>query len=120
VLRDGGRLLRAALQLPGLLRPVPQHLDRIQDVRSLRQDGIADLLRPVELLVHRLEHVGEGDEGLHAGVPGLRLQRLRERLRPQQRVALAAEPALGAWRSSAERRRARPGSSVSSLAHRRM
>ena len=64
-------LLGRGLQVTGLLRLAPQTLDRFNHIALLRQEGVADLLRPVELVAHHVEHVGKPDQGLHARIPGL-------------------------------------------------
>ena len=46
-----------------------QALDRVHHVRLLRQHRIAELLRPIEILVHHVEHGRRRHERLHARVP---------------------------------------------------
>ena len=49
----------------------PQTLHRIHDIRLLRENGIAQLLRPVELFAHHRQHARCSNQGLHAFVPAL-------------------------------------------------
>ena len=80
--RDGGLhddlLLRGALELPRRLGAGAQALNGGEHVLLLSQEGVAELLKPVELLVQHREHLGEEDQRLHAVVPGLLLQRFVE------------------------------------------
>ena len=59
-----------------MLRLRTQALHGVEHVLLLGQEGIAELLRPLELVGHRLQHLGKGDQRLHADVPGLGLDRL--------------------------------------------
>ena len=51
-------------------------------------ERIAEVLHPVEVLVHLLEHLGEAADRFHAGVPVRRLQGLLERGALQRCVLL--------------------------------
>jgi len=55
-------------------------LHGIHDILLLREEGVAELLRPVELLVHHRQHVGKRDQRFHARVPGFFLDGLRDRI----------------------------------------
>jgi hypothetical protein len=70
------------------LGPRAQALDGIHQVLLLAQEGVAELLRPVELVIHHGEHLREEDERFHAVVPRLRSQRVIERTALQIRVGL--------------------------------
>jgi hypothetical protein len=52
-------LLLVRLEVPRLLRSRPQPLHRRQHILLLGEEGIAQLLRPVELVVHRLTRLGK-------------------------------------------------------------
>ena len=93
ILRDRHGLLRAAGQRARRLRPPAQNLHGVEHILLLLEDGVAQLLRPFELVVHHLQHVREGHERLHRGVPALRLQRLRQRLALQRCALGLSEPA---------------------------
>ena len=54
----------------------------------LRQEGVAELLRPVELLAHHRQHLRKHGERLDRRVPGLALQRVFQRLALEARVRL--------------------------------
>ncbi len=56
-------------QVPGGVGLVPQALDGVDHVGFLQQVGIAEILGPVEVLVHPRQHLGEGHQGLDARVP---------------------------------------------------
>ena len=57
LLLDRDRLLLGRRQLVVGLRLRAQPLDRVHDVRLLRQHRVAELLRPIELRAHHREHV---------------------------------------------------------------
>jgi hypothetical protein len=86
-------LLLGILQRALGRRLAAQGLGRRQHVLLLRQEGIAQLLGPVDLLAHHRQHLRKDRERLHAGIPGLPLQRILEALAFQIRMAL--DPALG-------------------------
>src|SRR4029450_13669404 len=52
------------------------------------EERVAEILRPVELLVHHSPPPREGAEGFHAVVPGLLLERLVELVALEIRVGL--------------------------------
>ena len=54
------------------LRPLPEALDSVHDVRLLRQHCVSELLRPIELIAHHLQHRGRRCQRFDAGVPALR------------------------------------------------
>ena len=57
------------------LRLRPEARDSVHQILLLAKEGIAELLRPVELVVHHRERLGKGHQRLHAVVPSLLLQR---------------------------------------------
>ena len=89
----GHRLLAGRLQLVVGLRLHTQALDRIHDVGLLRQHRVAELLRPVELVAHHVEHVGRGRERFYAVVPVLLVDRRLERVALESLVGIG--PAVG-------------------------
>ena len=89
--RDG--LLLGRLQLAVGLRASTQSLDRVHKLRLLRQHGVAELLRPVELVGHHGEHVRDLGERLHAVVPALLGERSRQCFALEAVVRL--RPAVG-------------------------
>jgi len=66
-------------------------------VVPVRQQGIAELLGPFQLVVQQCEHVREGHQRFHRGVPGLRLQRLCQGVAFQRTVVGLRQPALGLY-----------------------
>ena len=87
------RLLLAALQVARVLRLGSQTLHGVHDVLLLREEGVAQLLRPVELLVHHRQHVRKRDQRLHGRIPGLLLHLLRNGVALDLRMLLG--PARG-------------------------
>ena len=69
-------LLRVALEVAVVLGQLAHALNRVEHILLLAKECIPQLLGPVELLVHHLEHVGEGHERLDADVPRLVLDQL--------------------------------------------
>ena len=67
------RVLRASAGLQRARRSGlrAQPLDRRRDIGLLAEQRVAQLLRPVELVVHLLQDGREGDQRFHADVPGL-------------------------------------------------
>src|SRR6185436_14294922 len=65
----------------------------IEHFLLLRQERIAQLLRDVEFLVHRRQHLRKRGQRLHARIPFLLLQSVFERLLLQPRIRLC--PARG-------------------------
>ena len=66
-------LLLGRLQVAFGLRLGAQALHGVHHVLLLREERVAELLGPVELLVHHREHLRERDQRLDARVPGLAL-----------------------------------------------
>ena len=89
--RDG--LLLGRAELVAGLGPRAQPLNRVHYVRLLRQHGVAQLLRPVELAAHHLEHRRRRGERLHAVIPLLLVHRRLE-IRAGE-VLVGLDPALG-------------------------
>jgi len=50
-------------------RGLPQALHGVHDLAFLREERLAELPGPVELLVHAGEQLGKGEQGLDARVP---------------------------------------------------
>ncbi len=73
-------LLRGRLQVPGRIGLGTQTLHRIHHVLLLRQESVAKLLRPVEILVHLLQHLRHGGERFDCRIPGLLRHGILERL----------------------------------------
>ncbi|OIQ82789.1 hypothetical protein GALL_354280 [mine drainage metagenome] len=82
-------------QRAGLARPVAQPLDRIHHLRLLRQEGVAQLLRPAQLAVHHLQDLREGQQRFDARVPVLRLQGGGQLIATKAGVAGNLQPARG-------------------------
>ena len=87
-------LLLRRLQLIRRLRPLAKPLNRGHHILLLSQNRITELLRPIELLAHHLQHLGEGYQGLYARVPGLLLQRRSELFALQRGVLRVFRPTL--------------------------
>ena len=92
VLRDD--LLRVALQGSRRLRSASQRLHRGKHVALLRQECVTQLLCPVELIAHHLQHGREGYQRLHACVPVLPIERLEQCIALQVHVAWLRKPAV--------------------------
>src|SRR5579862_503070 len=71
---DGDRLLLGALEIACLFRHEAQALDRVHHVILLGQEGIAELLGPVELVVHHGEHRRKRGQRLYTWIPALLLE----------------------------------------------
>jgi hypothetical protein len=69
-------LLFIGAQVAGLLGLGAQELHRIHDVLRLAEKGVAQIAHPFGLFAEHGEHLREGDQRLHAGVPGFVLHRL--------------------------------------------
>lgn len=65
------------------LRPAPQILYRIHYLRLLGKKCVAQRLQPLQVLVHAREHMREGQQGFHAGIPVL-IHRRPYRIFPAQ------------------------------------
>ena len=63
-----------------------QVLDRGDHLFFLQQEGIAEILRPLQVLVHAAEQLGESHQRLHAGIPVLILHRGHGILAAQARM----------------------------------
>ena len=59
---DRDRLLLGGSELAVGPRARAQPLDRVHDVRLLGQHGVAELLRPIELLAHHVQHARNLDQ----------------------------------------------------------
>ena len=90
----GDDLLLRRLEGTGLVCLRPHPLDRVEDLVLLVEEGIPQILRPVEIVRHALEQVGKARERLHARVPVLALERLVEGLALQTRVLRAPASSL--------------------------
>jgi hypothetical protein len=55
-------------------------------VELLREEGVTQTARPVQVLVHAVEDLGESEHGLHAGIPGPILGRAHRILALELRV----------------------------------
>ncbi len=86
-------LLLVALQISGGLGLPAQVLHGVHHLRLLREERVAQLLRPGEVLVHPVQHLGEGGQRFDALVPWLVLQRILQRRALQSGILLA--PACG-------------------------
>ena len=78
-----------AAALPGLLEVACRHrltaqaLHRGHHVGLLREEGVAELLGPLQVVAHILQNPRERHQRLDAGVPALRLQRVGQRIAGQ-------------------------------------
>jgi hypothetical protein len=66
-------LLLVRLQLSGISRPDAHSLHGVHQVALLREKGVADLIRPFDVLGHVPDDIGERRHGLHTGIPPLLL-----------------------------------------------
>jgi hypothetical protein len=80
-------LLRA-IQVPSLLRSLTHDLNCIEDILFPVHVRIPERRGPGEVLVHHRKHRRELREGLYAGIPGLRIDRLGERICLQAGISL--------------------------------
>jgi hypothetical protein len=71
VLLHDDLLLLVALEVAGLRGLRTQALRRRQDAFFVGEHRVAELLRPLELLVHHLEDLRERGQGLHRRIPVL-------------------------------------------------
>ena len=85
---DRDRLLLGGLQLAVVPGTGPQPLDRVHDIGLLRQHGVAELLRPIELLRHHRQHGRNLDQRFQAVVPALLGERAGERIALEGLVGL--------------------------------
>src|SRR5262249_55006165 len=86
-LPDDG-LLGRRLERPRVVRLASQHLRRVHELRALAEEGVAQILRPLEVVRHAVQHVGHGDERFDARIPVLLLQRLLQLVALQVGVGL--------------------------------
>src|SRR5262245_57728255 len=93
LLADHDLLLLGRGQLVVGVRLRAQPLNRIHDVRLLRQHGVAELLRPVELRAHHGEHRRRRCELLEAVVPALLVDRGLELIALE--ILVLGGPAVG-------------------------
>src|ERR1051326_8460351 len=80
--------LLAALEVAGGIGLGAQRLHRARDVVGLRQESLAELLGPIELVVHHRQHLRHRGEPLDARIPGLLLHGVLEVLTLEARVVL--------------------------------
>src|ERR1051326_5041389 len=80
--------LLAALEVAGGIGLGAQRLHRARDVVGLRQKSLAELLGPIELVVHHRQHLRHRGEPLDARIPGLLLHGVLEVLTLEARVVL--------------------------------
>jgi hypothetical protein len=81
-------LLVVALEVARQFRLPAQLLDGIDQILHLAQDGITQVLGPVQIVAHEGEHAGELDQDLDTFVPGLAPDRLVQVFALQVRVFL--------------------------------
>jgi hypothetical protein len=67
-------LLFAGLQVVRFLGLFPQFLDRIHHGILLAEEGISELLGPLQLLAHHGQDLRERNQGLYAGIPIMLVQ----------------------------------------------
>ena len=58
-------------QVARLVGPLAQGLDGVHDLFLLREEGVTQTSGPLEVLIHAVQDLREGEHGLHAGIPGL-------------------------------------------------
>src|SRR5690606_19705483 len=63
--------LRARLEVARGVGTASQVLDGVRHELGLREEGLPEALRPAQVLVEAREHLREGDQRLHAGIPRL-------------------------------------------------
>ena len=90
-------LLRARFQLAVGVGARTQPLHRVHHVLFLRQERVAEILRPIELVVHQLQRLRHRGERLDARVPVLPQHRVLERRAGHPRVLLDQR---AAWTTS--------------------
>ena len=73
-------LLLIGLQRPLFLRLLPHHLHRVHHLVLLRQEGVAQLGGPLDVVGQALDHLGHRRHRLDARVPGLLGDGVRQRL----------------------------------------
>ena len=73
-------LLFGRLQSAFVLGLLAHALHRIHNIALLRQEGVAQIDGPLNVVAQTLYHVRKGRHGLDARIPGLFLHRIRERL----------------------------------------
>jgi hypothetical protein len=64
-------LLRTGFQGPFTFRLGPHPLDRIHDVRLLREERVSQIGRPLDVSGHSLDHVWSRGQSLDAWIPRL-------------------------------------------------
>ena len=92
-LLDDDRLLIGGGKIPLRAGAIPHALDGFHHVVLLAEHGIAEILRPVEIVVEQGEGFREGNEGFDTRLPRLRLHGLVESGSAESLVFLA--PAAG-------------------------
>ena len=81
-------LLRRRLELTIGVSTCSKLLHGIEHLTLLRQEGVAELLSPFELVAHHLQRLRQRSQRLHARIPGLLLHRALERLAGHVRIDL--------------------------------
>src|SRR5262245_2939252 len=89
-LADDG-LLRRRLEVAGVVRLGAQALCCVHQLVALRQERVAQVLRPFQIVRHAVQDVGEDREGFHAWVPVELRQRLVQ-VRTLERQVLLTPP----------------------------
>lgn len=79
--RHNDSLLRHRCERARRKGHLPKVLDGIINVDLLRHIGVAKLLRPIDVFVHYLQHLGRRDQRLDAGVPILNRRFVNQLLR---------------------------------------
>ena len=92
-LLDGDGLLVRGLQLVRRLRSCAQALDGVHHVGLLGQNGVAEILRPIELVAHHRQHRRRSNQGFHAIVPSLLVDGGFELVALE--TLIGAEPTIG-------------------------
>src|SRR5262245_34375279 len=82
------RLLWRALERSRVVRLGAHALRGVHQLGTLAEERVAQILRPLEVLRHAVEHVGEARQRLDARVPVLLLERLFERVSLQRGILL--------------------------------
>src|SRR5687768_11849924 len=80
------RRLVAADELAVCLRPAPQALHRVHDLRLLAEERFPEVAQPLRALVHARQQLREGEQRLDRRVPRLLLGRAHRGVAPQVRV----------------------------------
>ncbi len=92
---DAHDLLRRRPQTAGVVSLPAQALHGIHHIRLLRQEGVAELLRPLQLVIHHLDDARERHQRFDTGVPVHLIERRGEGVAPERGVVGVLEPAPG-------------------------